>query len=489
MTSESKAHDHTSSPESLAANDASSGQPTTNSKTEERPNESYPGPSTTLASVSLATPVSCIVPSTPSHAVPIEASQDHPRASPNLQYEEHVWSILNNFFETMYLIFPIVSYDALVSKVALDLNWRLDPDFRTLLYSLNLFNVSADHRMQRRDPSELTVLARQVERSRLCYDFADPATLNSVVVSLSLFTAYNVLEKHNRAFLYLHEAITLFEAVPGPLSEDEESRKHRLGQVLFNTESATLAIYATDPGRRLQEARKPYITGEGPSTSMTWQGPERHAALYLLDQLTRIHLAEDADQMTTISVEADPSQMMPAPEDTSPGQLRYWRLQSADVAITLQWQLSRMLLGISSYKPTSGASPRYRAGHLGVTAMSHICSLSEGDLRIVGLGKVAGLALNLSMLANCSWQQDVLRGLTNAVVTAYSLWTRRPRRERSTKRRRKPSREMRHKPRTECSNRGGIDCSKIRTYSPKGHQTLSRPADLGPKPKALAREK
>lgn len=316
----------------------------------------------------------------------------------------------------MYLIFPIVSYDALVSKVALDLNWRLDPDFRTLLYALNLFNVSADHRMQRQDPSELTVLARQVERSRLCYDFADPATLNSVVVSLSLFTAYNVLEKHNRAFLYLHEAITLFEAVPGPLSEAEESRKHRLGQVLFNTESATLAIYATDPGRRLQEARKPYITGERPSTSMTWQGPERHAALYLLDQLTRIHLAEDADQMTTISVEADPSQMMPAPEDTSPGQLRYWRLQSADVAITLQWQLSRMLLGISSYKPSSGASPRYRTSHLGVTAISHIYSLSEGDLRIVGLGKVAGLALNLSMLANCSWQQDVLRGLTNAVL-------------------------------------------------------------------------
>lgn len=318
----------------------------------------------------------------------------------------------------MYLIFPIVSYDALVSKVALDLNWRLDPEFRTLLYALNLFNVSADHRMQRRDPSELTVLARQVERSRLCYDFADPATLNSVVASLSLFTAYNVLEKHNRAFLYLHEAITLFEAVPSPLPEEEETRKRRLGQVLFNTESATLAIYATDPGRRHQEARKPYITGEELSISTSWQGPERQAALYLLDQLTRIHLAEDADQMTTISVEADPSKMLPAPEDTSPSQLRYWRLQSADVAITLQWQLSRMLLGVgvSSYRPPSGASPRYQAGHLGLTAMSWICSLSEGDLRIVGLGKVAGLALNISMLANCSWQQDVLRGLTNAVI-------------------------------------------------------------------------
>lgn len=333
---------------------------------------------------------------------------------PPLPCDERIWTAVHEFFDTTYIIFPVVSYDAICSKLILEPDWAADGDFRTLLYGLQTLTAAAQYRIDSQDGPELRRLVRQVEESRLTYDFADPPTLNGVVVSLCLFTAYNVLERHNRAFLYLDEALTLFEGAEMPTTVEEEKRRFRLAQVLFNTESAALGIYANETRRQLRKAHRPALLDTQPPAQDDIFGTSRveFVAMRLLDRLTRIHMAEDVDQMSIVSVQtaADPPDMALSLGETCVSRLRFSRLQSADVAITLQWRLSRMLAAQHRHLD------KQRMGHLGVAAISWICCLSPGDLRVVGLGKVAGLAMNIAALAPGEWQQDVLRGLMSAVI-------------------------------------------------------------------------
>ena len=309
----------------------------------------------------------------------------------------------------MYIVFPVVSYVQLATRLVVEPVWASVPDLRTLLLSIRLLNAAARYRMKTQDKMLLSDLIHQVESSRLCYDFGDPATLDGVVASLCLFTAYNVLEKHNRAFLYLDEAITLFEMVP--VSEQEEQRRLRIEWVLFNTEAAALAIYASQNRRR--RSRKPslHITVQ---QGFGADAESDRVATQLLRRLTQIHLAEDADGLEDINIESEDDM------ETLFGAVlrehRYSRIQAADVIMTRQWQLSSKLVASHRDRSSTSRLPAAVVEPLGIAAMSSICLLKEGELRIVGLGKLAWLAQNIYALAGQTKCQDIIRGLTGALV-------------------------------------------------------------------------
>ena len=311
----------------------------------------------------------------------------------------------------MYIVFPVISYIELISRLIMEPNWNASPHLRTLLYALRLGVAAANYRMNSNNESELRALVCQVETSRLSYDFVDPPTLDAVVCSLFLFTACNVLRNHQRAFLYLSEASFLLEAFV-PTSEGDEQRRLRLEKVLFNTESASLAIYG---GKGLKRrAQRPSNRWESYSLEQNNIESDR-VAVHLLGRLTQIHLAEDAQDFENIGVESEVSmKTLFGPKILEAN--RYARIQSADVVITRQWRLSCQLVTrrISGCAAKELESPAVES--LGVVAMSWLRLLKQGDLRIIGLGKLVGLALNISMLGGKTRFQDALYGLTSVVL-------------------------------------------------------------------------
>lgn len=334
--------------------------------------------------------------------------------TPSVQRDDDIWTTIDEFFDTAYLIFPVISYVDLTSRMIMEPDWETVPDLRTLLYSMRLLIAAARYRMNPQSTAKMDGILQQVESSRLTYDFADPATLDAVVCSMCLFTAYSVMGKHGRAFLYLNEAMTLLEAV-APSNKDEEQRKLRIQQVLFNTESATLAIYSSKDTPR--KVRKPPLV-MADAMKQNGFGTDigvGQVALHLLQCLTWIYLAEEANEVEMIDLESA-SVMETLFGDAILKQHRFSRIQSADVMVTRQWQLSRKAVACSNGRGAAKRMTESGVASLGVVAMSWICLLKDGELRIVGLGKLAELALNMYRLANGTRYQDVLRGLTGAIM-------------------------------------------------------------------------
>lgn len=324
-----------------------------------------------------------------------------------------VWNDLNEFFESAYITFPVLSQSQLILRLIEEPFWSQVPEFRTLLLSIRLVVAAGRYRMSPQSEPRLFDLIRLVERSRLFYDFAESPTLDEVVVSLFLFTAYNVAEKHNHAFLYLDEAAFLLDAVE-PKNEGEKRRKLQLEKVLFNTETATLAIYAQN--NKARRSRRPLINLDDQwlpeNGTEALSGPE-WVAMHLLRRLTQINLAEDANSLQSIDIESD------ADKTTLFGAAfhrhRSTRIQAADVVVTRQWRLSTKLLT----EPGPLVLLHNRASiaeNLGTAAMAWVCLLAEGELRVVGLGKLSGLAQNIHGMTGGQRCQYVLAGLAGAVI-------------------------------------------------------------------------
>jgi hypothetical protein len=333
--------------------------------------------------------------------------------NPILGSEDEFWIDIQQFFETMFIVFPILSRENLISRLALQQGGIHDSDFHTVLLSIRLLNAASKLRMEPQRAPPILGLVRQVEQSRLCYEFSEQPTLDAVVVSLFLFTAYNVLGKHNRAFLYLDEAFSLMDMVEAR-AEDEIRRKSIIKRVLFNTEAASFAIYAVNGrGRR---APRLMLTSEelrmANDTLLDGDDDLSRIATHLLKQLTEVHSAEDWKVLTITNPGAliDPGVILDAVFQKN----SYVRLQAADSAITRQWQLSSKLV-YAAMTTTSRVEKYVNLESMGVEAMSWICLLGEGELRIVGLGKLAALARNIFTLTEPGRCQQVLGGLVGAV--------------------------------------------------------------------------
>ncbi|KAJ9617075.1 hypothetical protein H2200_000796 [Cladophialophora chaetospira] len=328
--------------------------------------------------------------------------------------EQEIWSSIQQFFETMHVIFPVLSYTDLLSRVILQPEWTRIPHLRTLLLAVQMINATGDYRMTMKNDRTLEELTRRVEKSRLSYDFAESPTLDEVMISLFLFTSYNVREKHNRAFLYLDEALSLMESVRTVGGEDE-CRQTKIEQVLYNTEAASLAIYAGESKSR--RARKPRLlfdhTPAGLSRIETGEESEK-VALHLLERLTEIHVAEDTEAMHVLNTasETDLNGLFGA----AFGMHRYCRIQAADVAVTRQWQLSSKLITSTDRRTGSERLGQSFIENLGTAALAWVCLLKEGEARIVGLGKLAGLAQNMCTLSIGKSTSYSIAGLVSAII-------------------------------------------------------------------------
>ncbi len=328
--------------------------------------------------------------------------------------DQEIWPTIQQFFDTMHVIFPVLSYADLLSRIILPPDWTKASELRTLLLAMKMINAAGEYRMAVSSDEILRDLTRHVEQSRLSYDFAESPTLDEVIISLFLFTSYNVLEKHNRAFLYLDEALSLMESVQ-TVGVEEGRRKTQVEQVLYNTEKATLAIYAGQSKRR--RARKPPLLLENPQAGLfrieTGQDSEK-VALYLLERLTQIHVAEDTEALQIINTasEADMNSLFGA----AFGMHRYCRIQAADVALTFQWQLSSKLVTSIKQRTSLQRLSQPAIDNLGTAALAWVCLLKEGEPRIVGLGKLAGLAKNIRTLSGGNSTSYPIAGLVSAVI-------------------------------------------------------------------------
>jgi hypothetical protein len=267
-----------------------------------------------------------------------------------------------------------------------------------------------DYRIASVDITSLVATIQRVEKSRLGYKFAEPATLDDVVVSLFLFVAYNVLERHPRAYLYLDEAFSLLEIV----DTAEVSQRRLIEQVLVNTEKATAAIYAR-PGRN-RRGMVPTNPLEVMPVSSSFDGKmseHEELALTLLNKLTTIYAASD---LAMLAEDSSLSSALNALRNMPSQQRQYCRIQAADAALSQQWQLFTKLVTNLGSRALSAGIATEKAEKLGVAAMSWICSLAGGELRIVGLGKIAGMLQAIRVVSNDNGCDAVVNGLVGALM-------------------------------------------------------------------------
>ena len=335
---------------------------------------------------------------------------------PCIREEANVWDIVDEFFNSMYLIFPVVDYLDLSSRLLLHPNWQTVPDLCTLVLSLRLLSSAGRYRQTGSDIDTLWQHIRAVESSRLMYDFADPPTLDSVVASLFLFTAYNVLGRHGRAFLYLNEAQSLADTCIIPANmEDEEQRQSAIEEVLFNTQAATFALYGgkqREPMERCKPRRWLSIQKRQTTNELCDFNKDvglSTVASQLRRRMTSIYLSKNVEDMQKIEVELNSA------IGNDMKQHQHARIQCADVMVTLQWQLSRRLVVLQQEGNAATPNPSTLTS-MGIAVMSWICMLGQGELRIIGLGKLTELAMFIARLPGAAGHRDVLRGLTGAVA-------------------------------------------------------------------------
>lgn len=317
---------------------------------------------------------------------------------------------LTTFFTEAYQRYPIIHAEILIHKVESEL-YCTDRDFRTILIAVFLLNeVIQFRRSPDRGLARLDQLCKTLQRARAGpdgYDFAEFPTLDAVIVSLFLFVAYSVCERHNRAFTHLAEAIGLMELVEYPCDPVEIVIYHRLECLLFISEASSILVYGGIRKRRI--ARKPSNIPVA-ETSLFDFGSENtrlgefsqtcfgldfvdldRQAMALLVALTHVYEAAGTTDVAKVAFHDNSISHAMADNDRSPTCL----VQTADVAITRQLHLALhwwRILSNNSPRPRAKRSTSYSLQLIGLTALQWISFLKPEECRIVGHGKFALLA-------------------------------------------------------------------------------------------------
>jgi hypothetical protein len=343
---------------------------------------------------------------------------------------------ISQFFHAGYAPFPVVHCETIVSKINLGA-YLSDHDFGTLILSVSVLNEAA--RLRRAPDRESTTLERMTDMterfrtSETTSHFTDSPSMDTVVVSLFLFVAYSVLNKHNRAFCYLNEAIGLLDLVEEPDELVDQVRLQRLECVLFVTESASSAIYGPKRMRRI--VRRPNNFTRS-ANNLLWYFTEAafdsgdfgwsksriedldRQAVELMLLMTSIHLATGVNEVASVTVDdrlmASITRSLSAnSEDTD--DLPNCSMQTADVAITRQWKLAAhwwMVLCAGPFSMSSAESLSSTAQIIGMTTLQWAKTLDPGYLRCVGLGKVVALT---QIIGNISAKLGTLGSCVNII--------------------------------------------------------------------------
>lgn len=349
---------------------------------------------------------------------------------------------VDEFINATYLILPVIDRDELLEITSRN-TCVSEIELRTLLHAISMLNSISGAQMT---PSEENKsLARRlittVERMRLDYDFAENPTLNTVVIPLLLFTGYATAFKNNRAYLYLQEAISLFELVQTDQLSQYELRRHsRLQKVLYITEAATLALHG--PFGQAPRASPPNGIGSSMIVSDAQSSPlggNTNNSVIATDLSTQVCTSYS---QTTISA------LMSEPPDADSTRLnlylhenRFVRILIADSVITRQWRLSMELLWLLKNSNASTSSPYVQCSslqqrdstisrHTTTSVIQHISrcismplsTLPPQDLRLVSLAKLPSLTQNIYAFSKLVGEtaQIACQSLLSALITVIA---------------------------------------------------------------------
>ncbi|KAG9775192.1 hypothetical protein KCU88_g5194, partial [Aureobasidium melanogenum] len=363
---------------------------------------------------------------------------------------------IDRYFELMYMVFPVLDkqefYDRLASPGV-----EHDSDFQTLLAALRLLCLTADLLIEP-SPEAYTAVCCQiqtVENIRSTYDFAETATLDTVVVSLILFHAYGMTSRNNRAMLYLGETCDLHAMVSRVIERESNSRllrrSARVDLVIANTQASARPLSGGGNNflhcRRQSSIKSSFALLEKnlPSNSVEKRADQLLVRLTKVETLhspstsTSVVMADELNivSMTTTDIgdKEEPYTCSAADDDVSSDSLDDMTMfagrtamadqcQTANVAITGHWRAIERLYGRVSMADGGGGGgggrqyqyphqheakqqqqqqpPNKEATRLILRAVSDRCSatlactsaLGEKPLRVIGLAKLSKLVLD-----------------------------------------------------------------------------------------------
>ena len=344
---------------------------------------------------------------------------------------ERTTEVFGFFMRDIYAVLPVINFDNFTNHLNQDHgNW--DVEFSALAHALDMLHESYMYKLTPTGgPRNVLSCISMIEQLRCRYDYAEDPTADTVIVSFALFVAYNVVGKHQRALLYLSEASKLvdFTRTDSPI---EAMRIQRLKALLFITTSATTLLSENSAWRvdvpppvDIEDLISWYSlagTSAGDMASEDIRDLDQFAIrqLQLMTQIYRS--ARDGaswDYLGEYNVANSVSSVrLPA--------TRMVRIVIADLSITQLWFSSdkRRLHNSGNYDNILKLCQTANlAETTGRKALAWARSLSQSELRIVGLGKMVDILENMvhlcSLDPNSTAEVEILaRDLTTAISTA-----------------------------------------------------------------------
>ncbi|OIW22788.1 hypothetical protein CONLIGDRAFT_674811 [Coniochaeta ligniaria NRRL 30616] len=372
----------------------------------------------------------------PVSASPSDTTSDRMSSHP-LQHLtlEHTTEVFTFFMHNIYATLPIINFDDFTNRLEQgDGSW--DIDFIILGHALDLLHEAYIYTLTPTDGTGNIISRMSVmEQLRCTYDYAEEATANTVIVSFALFVACSVVGKHQRALLYQSEASKLADFARMS-SRIEAMRIQRLKALLFVAASAS-ALLSGDSAWRVDMPSSLHVE-DLTSWYSAANAPDHHMAsddirdldrfaIRQLQLMTRMHMMAGEGSSRELLTEDDvantiSSVTLPATPTV--------RIVTADLSITQLWFSSdrRRLRNNNNYDSITKLIDAVDLPEsTGRKALAWARSLSQSELRIVGLGKMVDIVENMVHLCrlcpNSTAEVEILAGdLMAAIGTAdYEL--------------------------------------------------------------------
>ncbi|KAL1908380.1 hypothetical protein Sste5344_005908 [Sporothrix stenoceras] len=360
---------------------------------------------------------------------------------------EHTTQGFSFFMNTIYATWPVINYDDFTHRLQQGHDaWDLD--FGILGHALDLLRETYDYLFVPTDSGTAKVMQRLaiVNQLRCTYDYAEAATADTVIVSFTMFVACIVMGKEQRALLYLSEASRLADfayarAVRGH-NKTEAMRTQRLKALLFITATAT-ALLSSDPSWRMdvpsllrvddltswygdadiEEADTP----EGEEVPEQPVDPNKDIrdldrfAVRQLQLMTRMYMmvgAQSGSSTSHLLMEDDVTKNISSvPLPRSPTV----RVMVADLSITQLWFSCDRKTGATSGDNNNNNNNNNNSStgmaveksveedlpeNIGRKALAWARSLSQTELRMVGLGKMVDIVENMVQRSQLGQNQN-----------------------------------------------------------------------------------
>lgn len=356
--------------------------------------------------------------------------------------KEAIIAEVSRCFSAVYQRYPLWHLDTLLSKIEQG-EYATCNEFRSICLSIYLLNESVLFRKNpRHGSSRIMQIMEEIESTRAYSNkdhFAECPSTNSAIVSLTMFIAYSVCDRYNLAFYHLNEAAGLLRLIDiDTLDSHEKALYRRLEAVLFITESASMLVYGKARKNRmiccpdnlsnLESSMRWYSEDHRPNLTLPSAladirlGSLDNKAVNLLHALVCLYNATTAEEISKVSI---PS---PAISDIiEQGAMGDTSLQAADVDITRQWQLClrwQQVLSSRKSKAPSRCNPGagYTLQIMGLTVLQYSRAIRPEECRIVGHGKLAGLAMAIYDIASNLGVPDGCAGIIGDLIrTVYDM--------------------------------------------------------------------